>query len=56
MTKGVLRAISIETYGIFSGKNLLREFRVESIKSRKKIDALQGQEVDFDKDISPLLE
>ena len=53
--KGILRAISGETYGIFIGKNAVFSFEVKNVKKRKKIDVLQGSKVDFDKDIAPLL-
>ncbi len=55
MSEGVLKAISGETYGIFSKKKVLYEFRVKNIKKRRKIDILQGQKVNFKKDIAPLL-
>jgi len=55
MIKGVLRAISGESYGIFAKKKNLKWFEVKNVKKRKKIDVLQGQTVDFDKDIVPLL-
>lgn len=55
MAKGTLRAISGETYGIFDGKEVIKEFRVKSAKRRKKVDVLQGQKVDFKKDIAPFV-
>ena len=53
---GTLKAISIETYGLFDGKELLGEFDVKNVKIRRKLDTLQGQKVNFEKDIKPLLE
>lgn len=52
---GVLRALSIETYGIFSKGKMVHEFQVTNVKLRKKLDISQGKNVDFEKDIKPLL-
>ena len=54
--KGILKAISIQSYGLFNGKNLLRSFTIQDSKLRARyLDPLQGREVDFDKQIMPLL-
>jgi len=53
--KGILRAISIESYGIYSKGKSIYEFQVKNVRLRKKIDPLQGKKVDFAKDIAPLL-
>lgn len=54
MLKGTLRAISVEEYGIFVKGKVVHQFEVKNVKKRRKIDAFQGQIVDFD-DIAPLL-
>lgn len=46
--KGVLKAISIQTYGLYDPKNkILKEFTVTNVKIRKQLDPLQGQVVDY---------
>ena len=53
---GILRAISIESYGLYGeDKKLLFQFTVSSPKKRKKIDKLQGMRVNYDKDIKSLI-
>lgn len=54
--KGILKAISIQSYGLYKGSKVLFTFTVENPKLRRsKIDQLQGQMVDYEKQIKPLL-
>ena len=54
--KGILKAISIQRYGLYEGKNPVFQFTVLDPKLRvKSLDPLQGQVVDFEKQIKPLL-
>jgi len=54
--KGILKAITGKTYGLYDGKDeCIFTFDVLDNKKRVKIDPLQGQEVDYDKDLKSLV-
>lgn len=53
--KGVLKAITARTYGLYDGDKVLWRFGVLDDEERRSIDPLQGQEVDYDKDIKPMI-
>ena len=53
--KGILKAISIQTYGLYGkDKKPVFQFTVLDPKKRRKIDRLQGKVVDYKEDIKPL--
>jgi hypothetical protein len=57
--KGILKALSIQSYGLFEKKDKKPFFTFTVLNSKlraKSIDILQGTEVDYNKDIKPLLQ
>jgi len=54
--KGILRAITGRTYGLFDGDKALYRFDVIDNDERRAIDPLQGSEVDYNKDIKSLVD